>query len=69
VQAKTTFGLSPRKPQETTYKHDDARARRSNLTCSPELSSRLLGYRRLHLLLEREGVSVNWKKLYRLRNG
>jgi putative transposase len=23
-------------------------------------------YRRLHLLLKREGVSVNWKKLYRI---
>jgi len=23
------------------------------------------GYRRLHLLLKREGVAVNWKKLYR----
>jgi putative transposase len=27
---------------------------------------RRFGYRRLHLLLEREGVRVNWKKLYRL---
>jgi len=24
------------------------------------------GYRRLHLLLRREGVLLNWKKLYRL---
>ena len=33
-----------------------------------ELASqrRRFGYRRLHLLLEREGVHVNWKKLYRL---
>jgi putative transposase len=38
-----------------------------------ELASerRRFGYRRLHLLLKREGVEVNWKKLYRLyrRNG
>lgn len=26
----------------------------------------LMGYRRLHLLLKREGVEINWKKLYRL---
>ncbi len=25
-----------------------------------------LGYRRLHILLKREGWQVNWKKLYRL---
>ena len=33
-----------------------------------ELASqrRRFGYRRLHLLLEREGVRMNWKKLYRL---
>jgi len=28
--------------------------------------NRLYGYRRLHLLLKREGVQINWKKLYRL---
>jgi hypothetical protein len=27
---------------------------------------RRFGYRGLHLLLKREGVAVNWKKLYRL---
>ena len=27
---------------------------------------RRFGYRRLHLLLKREGVAINWKKLYRL---
>lgn len=27
---------------------------------------RRFGYRRLHLLLKREGVAMNWKKLYRL---
>ena len=33
-----------------------------------ELSSerRRFGYRRLHILLEREGWKVNWKKLYRI---
>ena len=33
-----------------------------------ELASerRRFGYRRLHILLKREGVEVNWKKLYRL---
>jgi putative transposase len=27
---------------------------------------RRFGYRRLHMLLKREGVEVNWKKLYRI---
>lgn len=27
---------------------------------------RRFGYRRLHILLKREGVQINWKKLYRL---
>lgn len=33
-----------------------------------ELSSerRRFGYRRLHILLKREGWQVNWKKLYRI---
>jgi putative transposase len=33
-----------------------------------ELASqrRRFGYRRLHILLKREGVEINWKKLYRL---
>jgi len=33
-----------------------------------ELASqrRRFGYRRLHILLKREGVEMNWKKLYRL---
>jgi transposase InsO family protein len=33
-----------------------------------ELSSerRRFGYRRLHILLQREGWHVNWKKLYRI---
>lgn len=31
-----------------------------------ESQRRRLGYRRLHFLLKREGVEVNWKKLYRL---
>ena len=27
---------------------------------------RRFGYRRLHILLRREGVQIDWKKLYRL---
>ena len=27
---------------------------------------RRFGYRRLHLLLKRDGVAVNWKRLYRV---
>ena len=30
------------------------------------VNGRRSGYRRLHILLRRESVAVNWKKLYRL---
>jgi putative transposase len=49
--------------------------RRSATSADGELRSRLkvlsserrrFGYRRLHLLLKREGWQVNWKKLYRI---
>ena len=58
------IGLEPK-----TYRYQSARpgdgALRQRLR---ELASqrRRFGYRRLHLLLEREGISMNWKKLYRI---
>ena len=57
-------GIAPRVYRYISSRSDDA-ALRARLR---ELSSqrRRFGYRRLHLLLKREGVSVNWKKLYRI---
>jgi putative transposase len=52
-----------------TYRYRSARADDTGLRLRlKELASqrRRFGYRRLHLLLEREGVIMNWKKLYRL---
>ena len=57
-------GLEPKTYRYATKRSDD-RALRQRLK---ELASerRRFGYRRLHLLLRREGVVLNWKKLYRL---
>lgn len=57
-------GIDPRVHRYRSSRPDDA-GLRSRLR---ELSSerRRFGYRRLHILLEREGWEVNWKKLYRI---
>lgn len=57
-------GIDPRVHRYQSSRPDDA-GLRSRLR---ELSSerRRFGYRRLHILLEREGWEVNWKKLYRI---
>jgi len=57
-------GLEPKTYRYASTRPDD-RALRQRLK---ELASerRRFGYRRLHLLLRREGVVLNWKKLYRL---
>jgi putative transposase len=57
-------GIDPRVYRYRSRRPDD-HALRKRLR---ELASqrRRFGYRRLHLLLKREGVQVNWKKLYRL---
>jgi putative transposase len=57
-------GLEPKTYRYRSVRPDDG-ALRQRLR---ELASqrRRFGYRRLHLLLEREGISMNWKKLYRL---
>jgi putative transposase len=57
-------GIDPRVYRYRSTRPDDA-ALRIRLK---ELASerRRFGYRRLHLLLKREGIEVNWKKLYRL---
>ncbi len=56
--------IDPRVFRYLSTRGDDA-AIRARLK---ELASqrRRFGYRRLHILLKREGVEINWKKLYRL---
>ena len=57
-------GIAPRVYRYRSSRPDDAglRGRLRKLAAG----RRRFGYRRLHLLLKREGVDVNWKKLYRL---
>jgi putative transposase len=56
--------MAPRVYRYRSTRPDDAdlRARLHELASE----RRRFGYRRLHLLLKREGVEINWKKLYRL---
>ena len=57
-------GIDPRVYRRKSVRPDDA-----NLRCRlRELSAerRRFGYRRLHILLKREGWEVNWKKVYRI---
>jgi putative transposase len=57
-------GIDPRVYRRTSTRSEDAdlRARLKDLSSE----RRRFGYRRLHVLLRREGWQVNWKKLYRL---
>ena len=57
-------GIDPRVYRRPPTRSEDAdlRARLKDLSSE----RRRFGYRRLHLLLRREGWQVNWKKLYRL---
>ena len=57
-------GIDPRVYRRTSKRPADTVLR----TRMKELASerRRFGYRRLHILLKREGWEVNWKKLYRL---
>jgi putative transposase len=57
-------GMEPRIYRYCSSRPDDAGLRRRLRELAAE--RRRFGYRRLHLLLKREGVTVNRKKLYRL---
>lgn len=57
-------GMEPRVYRYRSSRPDDLGLRRRLWELAAE--RRRFGYRRLHLLLKREGVAVNWKKLYRL---
>ena len=57
-------GIDPRVYRYRSSRPDDAALRSRLRKLAAE--RRRFGYRRLHLLLRREGVEINWKKLYRL---
>lgn len=57
-------GIAPRVYRYRSNRPDDADLRQRLKELSSE--RRRFGYRRLHLLVKREGVSVNWKRLYRI---
>ena len=57
-------GIDPRVYRYRSTRSVDADLRQRMRELASE--RRRFGYRRLHLLLEREGRDVNWKKLYRL---
>jgi putative transposase len=58
------MGIDPRVYRYRPRRPDDAGLRRRLRELAAE--RRRFGYRRLHLLLQREGMAVNRKKLYRL---
>ena len=57
-------GIDPRVYRRRSTRPVDAELRERLKALSSE--RRRFGYRRLHLLLGREGWKVNWKKLYRI---
>jgi len=63
-RACALVGMAPRVFRYQSSRPDDASLRQRLKELSSE--RRRFGYRRLHLLLKREGVEVNWKKLYRI---
>ena len=63
-RACALVGIAPRVYRYRSVRPDDAGLRKRLRELAAE--RRRFGYRRLHLLLKREGVEINWKKLYRL---
>jgi putative transposase len=63
-RACTLVGIDPRVYRYRSSRPDDTALRKRLRDLASE--RRRFGYRRLHLLLKREGVAINWKKLYRL---
>jgi len=57
-------GIDPRVYRYQSNRDDDADLRKRLRELASE--RRRFGYRRLHILLKREGMHVNWKKLYRI---
>ena len=63
-QACGLVGIDPRVYRYRSTRGDDEELRSRLKSLAAE--RRRFGYRRLHILLRREGVDVNWKKLYRV---
>ena len=63
-RACTLAGIAPKVYRYQSARPDDADVRERLRELAGE--RRRFGYRRLHILLKREGVVMNWKKLYRL---
>ena len=63
-RACALVGLDPRVYRYRSTRGDDGPLRQRLRELSSE--RRRFGYRRLHILLCREGWEVNWKKLYRI---
>ena len=63
-RACSIVGIDPRVYRYRSTRCDDAELRGRLRELSSE--RRRFGYRRLHLLLRREGFEVNWKRLYRI---
>jgi putative transposase len=59
-RACALVGMAPRVYRYQSRRPDDAGLRQRLRELSSE--RRRFGYRRLHLLLKREGVDVNWKR-------
>lgn len=57
-------GIDPRVYRRAPKRPEDTKLRGRLKELSSE--RRRFGYRRLHILLKREGWNVNWKKLYRI---
>ncbi len=57
-------GIDPRVFRRASQRPSDTELRDRLKELSSE--RRRFGYRRLHILLKREGWHVNWKKLYRI---
>lgn len=63
-RACALVGIDPRVYRYRSTRGDDGRLRVRLRELAAE--RRRFGYRRLHILLRREGWEVNWKKLYRI---
>ena len=63
-RACTLIGLAPKTYRYASLQDDDAAVRER--LCALARQRRRFGYRRLHILLRREGVLLNHKKLFRL---
>ena len=57
-------GIDPRVYRYRSTRPDDADLRQRLKELASE--RRRFGYRRLHILLKREGIEANWKKVYRI---